>query len=288
VRTLPLLAVLALTAACARPDGAGSDPDELLTTRYPVTVLDDGAGAELCLGGMDESFPPQCGGPAVVGWEWVEHEGDYDESGGTRWGAFLLTGTYDGTSFTPASAVPGSEVDPPAPTPVDFSTPCPVPDGGWRVLDPASTTLRSQDATMRAATRLPAYAEAWVDQSINPAWSPDGTVAPGDEELLNDPTRLVVKVRVTEDAEGAERTLRETWGGALCVTTAEHTHRELVRITDELLTRPDLLSAGPSRDAVALEVVRDDGSLQRRLDEQYGAGTVVVTSALVPAVGADR
>lgn len=71
------------------PAGGATDPDQLLTTGHPVTVLDDGDGAELCLGGGNDSWPPQCGGPKLVGWSWAEHEGEYEEArgcgGATSW-----------------------------------------------------------------------------------------------------------------------------------------------------------------------------------------------------------
>ena len=46
-----------------------------------------------------------------------------------------------------------------------------------------------------------------------------------------------------------------------------------------------MLAAGTGRDRVDVEVIYDDGSLQRELDERLGAGMVAVTSALRPADG---
>jgi hypothetical protein len=74
-------------------------------------------GAELCLGPVDKSYPPQCGGPALVDWSWADHQGTYDEQGDIRWGTYALTGTWDGTAFTATDAVPGALYDPAAPTP---------------------------------------------------------------------------------------------------------------------------------------------------------------------------
>lgn len=101
--------------------------DGEVTTRNPATVMDTGS-PELCLGPVAESWPPQCGGPALVGWDWAEHEGDYDQQGDVRWGVFSVTGTWDGTTFTASAAeapepgaVPPAEEPPAAPT-VDLST----------------------------------------------------------------------------------------------------------------------------------------------------------------------
>jgi hypothetical protein len=297
---LTVLATLVLTGTACGDEVAGDPSSSVprpakvpasageVTTSYPVTVLDDGHGAELCLGAVADSLPPQCGGPKLVGWDWAEHAGDYEEGGNVRWGEFVVTGTFDGTSVTATKVVPGDQVDPPRP--IDgrdqFATPCPEPEGGWRVLDPATTTSASLDRTMRTAERMPGYATSWVDQSVNPAWHQmqDGTLPEREiERRLNDPTLTIIDVKVTGDPEAAERELRETWGGSLCVTRAERTQKELEDIAQDLLDLPGSLEAGPGNDVVDLEVVYDDGSYQAYADARYGEGTVRVTSALVDA-----
>jgi hypothetical protein len=91
-------------------------------TRDLATVMDTGS-PELCLGPVAESYPPQCGGPALIGWDWADHADTFDEQGGTRWGLYSLTGTWDGTSFTATDAVPAALYDPAVPSP----TPTPPP-----------------------------------------------------------------------------------------------------------------------------------------------------------------
>ena len=293
------LSGLALVAACGDEGGVGEFRDRgeaaaptavpaatgQVTTTIPMTVLDDGHGAELCLGAIAASLPPQCGGPRLVGWDWVDHEGDYEQRAGVRWGDFLVTGTFDGSSVSPTEVVPADEAAVPDRPERDdeFTTPCPEPAGGWRVLDPALTTEASFEATMRRAEKLDGYAESWVDQSINPAWS---DLARADEEgTLNDPKLEIINVRVTHDAAAAERELREGWGGSLCVSVAEHTEKELMSVQDDLNKLPGVLESAPGRDVVELMVTYDDGSYQRWADHTYGAGVVLVTSALVDAVG---
>lgn len=275
---------LLLVAACGSETGAApatdSDPVELLTTLWPATVLDDGDGAELCLGGVMESLPPQCSGPRVAGWDWSQHRGDFEAANGTRWGEFVLSGTFDGSTFTPSEVVGAAEWDGEyADDGRDFTSPCPEPEGGWRVLDPAMTTDATLERTMRVATGLDDYAESWVDQTINPLW--DAPEGPDTEAGMNDPRHLVVNVRVTGDVEAAETALRESWGGALCVSRAEHTDAELARVQRALNDTPGMLSTSRGQDRVDLAVVHDDGTLQRSLDERYGAGVVRVASALV-------
>jgi hypothetical protein len=66
---------------------------------------------------------------------------------------------------------------------------------------------------------------------------------------------------------------------------ADHTEAELLRIHSELRDLPGLLAGSSGFGVVDVTVVHDDGTLQRRLDEKYGAGLVRVTSALQPYPG---
>jgi hypothetical protein len=118
---LTVVAVVLAVTACSDDGDSADDPagsadhgpmptepvaaDGEVTPGYPVTVMDTGS-PELCLGPVAESYPPQCGGPALEGWSWAEHEGDYDQAGDVRWGVFSVTGTFDGTTFTVSSVRP--------------------------------------------------------------------------------------------------------------------------------------------------------------------------------------
>ena len=81
-------------------------------------VLDASSGGEpgFCLGPVAESYPPQCTGLAMTGWDWWEHPGDFDRAGKVRFGSFAVTGTFDGETLTYQSAVSGALYDP-MPTP---------------------------------------------------------------------------------------------------------------------------------------------------------------------------
>jgi hypothetical protein len=99
---------------------------------------------------------------------------------------------------------------------------------------------------------------------------------------VNDPTKLILNISVTGNVEEAEADLRTTWGGALCVSKAQHTERELAAVQGEISRTPGLLSIGMGRDVVDVGVIWDDGSMQVDYDAKYGAGTVNVRSALQP------
>lgn len=307
MRILLLFPVVVLLAACGEqsstaPD-AGSDPirttqptpEGLVQTRTTATVLDDGDGAELCLGGVAESLPPQCGGPTLVGWDWDAQDGYYEETSGVRWGEFHLVGRYDGggmdgsfevVEVTPAAVWQGPSLH----DPVDFTTPCPEPDGGWQVVDPALATAAAREEAFRVAAQLDGYAGAWLDQPLGSVPDPESddrdAARDADAEGSSGPaSEGIVNVRVVGGVDAAEARIREVWGGPLCVTVAEHTEAELRSIQAEVTDRPDMLSAGTdvTTGTVELYVIHDDGTLQTALDEKYGKGVVRVDSALVPA-----
>lgn len=288
VRRLALVIAVVALAACS--DGQRvSAGDPTSTTRSPdaryeadATVLESpDHGPQLCLGGVAESYPPQCGGPDIVGWDWAAVEGE-ESANGTTWGMFHLVGTYVDDVFTltePAQA----------PSPVGdestggdtFRSPCPEPEGGWAVVDPATTTDAAQQAAAEHAASQEDFAGLWVDQSINPVF--EGGIDPGEEMQANDPTKLVLNVMFTGDLERYERELRAIWGGALCVSPAERTEAELAAIQAEVSEDDGVLwsSTDTVGNRVEVGVVVDDGR-QQRYDEKYGEGVVVVVPALRP------
>ena len=230
-------------------------PDGRVTTNGLVTVLDDGDGPELCLGPVAESYPPQCGGPAVDGFDFGGV--GVERASGVTWGSYALIGTYDGTTFTVTDSTPAALYDPMAEQPVDGpEAACSTPGGSGA----GKTSPEDLDATLAAASALPGYATSWLS---------------GD----------TVNVAVTEDAAGAEATLRRTWDGGLCVTTVERTDADLTAINTELQAAlgDQLLTSGSTApDTLDARVVFDDGSIQDWADATWGEGLVRVTSALVP------
>lgn len=250
--------------AGAEPSSGASDdaaprpvPDGLVTTHGLVTVLDDGDGPQMCLGPVAESYPPQCGGPALADFDF----GDVgaEQASGVTWGSYALTGTYDGTTLTVTDATPAALYDPmaePQEEPQggpDMACSMPMSVGG-------NTSPEDLDATLAAASALPGYASAWL-------------------------TGDTINVAVTEDAAGAEATLRETWGGGLCITTVERTDADLTAVNTGLQAAlgDQLLTSGSfAPDTLDAEVVFDDGSIQDWADATYGSGLVRVTSALTP------
>jgi hypothetical protein len=128
---LAALALVTLAACGGRTDGGqASDPGSspsgssvpgevpaapgTVHTRGLVTVMDTGT-PELCLGPVAESYPPQCSGPPIEGWDWEDRHGVFETEGKVRWGQFAVTGTWDGNTFTVKGAIPAALYDPAAP-----------------------------------------------------------------------------------------------------------------------------------------------------------------------------
>ena len=285
--SIGLLVAAALLAACSDDEKvatSGPSSSASANTRYEVTatVLESSEhGPQLCLGGIAESYPPQCGGPDIEGWDWAAVDGE-ESANGTTWGHYDLVGTYVDEVFTLTEpARPPTPVSEEPSGDHDFTSPCPEPEGGWAVVDSATATDAAQQAAAEHASSQPDFAGLWVDQSINPVFE-DG-VQPGEEAQANDPAKLVLNVMFTGDLDRHGRELRELWGGALCVSEAEHTEAELAAIQAELGDDHGMVwsSIDTVGNRVEVGVVIDDG-LQQRLDERYGKGTVVVIPSLRP------
>lgn len=247
------LTTFALLAACGAPgtgSGSGTDASEddavppatPPDTEYGVSATfietRDG-GPQLCLGGVADSYPPQCGGPTLVNLDW-DDVADHESASGATWGSGYAVGTYDGETFTltrpvAAEAPEGADIDgsvpvlPPlcadpfrgaegAPDPATF----PPADGG------------AQGALVTAAQALPGYVTSYVSD--------------GAEEFN------VIVSAAEGDAEDAHAALREVWGGWLCVdaqdlpTASDVAAAQQALHTDDAV--PGVLGSGAGADAV--------------------------------------
>lgn len=128
-RILPALAVAGvLLAGCAvgpgdaptdpgmNADGAGLDVTAPIPAPGPVagqgTVLQKkGEDPQFCMGPIAESYPPQCSGVALAGWDWDAVDGE-ESSGDVTWGAYAITGTWDGTTLTATDSIMLALYDP--------------------------------------------------------------------------------------------------------------------------------------------------------------------------------
>lgn len=278
------------------PDVDAPSPEGMLTTDYPATVMDTGENPELCLGAIAESYPPQCGGPQLIGWDWDDQDPEtYEEAEDTRWGEYVLIGDYDpheGTfeveRFTPAEEWDGDINE----HQVDFTSPCEEFHDEAELEDPDLVSEEQMHEALAVAEQADGYAGSWIDQSLNPNAEEDINDPDLDEEerleleaSLNDPEYVILNVQVTQDPDTAYDAIREEWGGMLCVTEVERGHEELRDIQQALMSLSVVQSAyeQPVENSVIVDVDYDDGTLQSQFDETYGEGTVQVVPRLQPA-----
>lgn len=116
--SLPSVVTLSVTAlllcGCASPVGPdyGADGLQITPEAPPATIAAegevlgqgtvlqiDGEPVKLCLGAVMESYPPQCSGPEVVGWDWASVDGA-EASSGVTWGTYAVQGNWDGERMT--------------------------------------------------------------------------------------------------------------------------------------------------------------------------------------------
>ncbi len=247
--------------------------------RYTATgtVLENAShGPQFCTI-VTSSLPPQCGGTDLVGWDWssTRHETQND----VKWGEYTIVGTWDGTRITLTEP-------PKAPRPAEreersSTSPCPKPEGGWKPVDPAKTNEKALQAAIRIARKSPQHAGTWVDQS----YLGDGPIK---ESEANDPTKLVLNFMFTGDLKAHEQRVRKVWGGALCVSPAEHTEAELRRIQKKVDREiSGLQSSGVSvlENRVDVTVFVATEELQQDLDSRYGPGVVHASGVFSPVTG---
>lgn len=285
---LCLAAGALLVAGCAEQLNRGGAPvadqpaPTLVAASYDgrfrtfATVLESPEhGPQLCHA-VDDSYPPQCGGPDVAGWDWaaVEHE----SANGTHWGGYVLVGTFDGETYTltePATVDDGT-VERPQSQQADFETPCPEPADGWQPVDPQQATEDTLQQAIGVAQAADGFGGLWVDQRM-------GDSEPT-EEIANDPQRLVLNVTTTGDVAALQNTVREVWGGSLCVSPAVRDEAALLEVQTEVTGEPGVMGSYPDTvtGQLAVQVFLATAELQRTYDERFGAGTVRLEGALIP------
>ena len=84
------------------PEATGSSPR--VRSRARARFCSSTARPRSCASARSPSrYPPQCGGPEIVGWDWDAV--DLEESAsGVTWGTYAVVGTWDGTTVHPHPA----------------------------------------------------------------------------------------------------------------------------------------------------------------------------------------
>jgi hypothetical protein len=131
------------------------------------TVLQkDGEDPQLCLGAVAQSYPPQCGGPPILGWDWSAAE-QSESAAGVTWGSYAVTGTWDATAFTVTQPpVPLSLYDPLAQVDPRLDEENAGPSD--------EETLRRFQDDLNAADYNPGTFSDWSEAPILSSWTGNG------------------------------------------------------------------------------------------------------------------
>ncbi|GMA30489.1 hypothetical protein [Litorihabitans aurantiacus] len=295
VALVPLTAALALAAACAAPaaeplTAAPATPANTaadIVYAAPATLIQQGDGAPMaCFGLVQQSYPPQCGGPELVGLSW-EDVADAETAAGVTFGSGWLLGTYDGERFTLTEPVLTDA--PPGFSPsaeslaIEQSDPlCDDPyRGGRENAYPTETFPEGESLGVEGGAALSALQER---ADALPGYV--GTFVTDGYSQMN------LVLADGSDVEAAHTSLREVWAGWLCVASRDvPTQAEGVAASDALSERSDgldLIHWGPD----ALEgrftvgaLLADDATLETvrsALAPWYPADRIDVTPALRP------
>jgi hypothetical protein len=201
-RLLVSLAAALLLGACGAPASGPTGPGSPPPPSPPATVAPplaavppasgpvtgtgtviqtpDG-GPQLCLGPVMESYPPQCAGVPLVGWDW-QAAGPHEQAdlGGrvTRWGTWAVTGTFDGSRVTVTAAIPLALYDvapQPSPRPV---APPDLTEAGWARVEAGVRLLPGLLTSVRESDTGPVLVDVVHDDGTLQDWA-DASFGPG-------------------------------------------------------------------------------------------------------------
>ena len=187
-----------------------------------TTVLESKEhGPMLCLGGIMESYPPQCGDVPVDGWTWDAVEGE-ESANGTTWGGYHVRGTYEDDRFGVVKV--GRFRNEPSRKDYDFSPACKKP---WPSPNQSKTSHEDFEAAVTYANRQRNVSAVWVSY-LDEKDPPEQR----DEMLLN--------AAFTGRLAHHQSEIRERWGGPLCVVRYETSRRQLSAIRREVGEMPEI------------------------------------------------
>jgi len=248
-----------------------ASPSRDLLVGSGTVLQEDGAKPELCLGSVHESFPPQCSGVPLNGWDWELVDGEQAWRG-TTWGDATVTGRFDGGTFVVSSV---GSYEPAPDVGFDFTVPCEEPDGGWVATDPTRTSDDDRLAATRDAEAEPDHTASWISYLTPPT------------ESTEDPGPYVLVLGFTGDLDRHRAEAAKLWGGPLCVFEQHRTFRELRSIQRGLedvaadvgaeMTFSDV---DISSNRVEMGVIVTSPELERVLADRFGEGAVRVVPAL--------
>lgn len=285
---------------------AGTDKELVTTASVVDASAADGPGAMLCYTTTADD-PPQCGGLPITNWSWDNVPGKTTSAGVTWVKDVVLTGKLKDDTWTvtqPTVAI--ADYQGKLPVKMDertayYEPACKKPADGWAVPDASKAGLDDIRATITPSVRkavdatpdpnatykgvvIPGYGDTWTNYYNKQS----GDVLTGDAHKNPGDALPLLTITVQGDKAAAEKAIRKTWGGALCIGEAQFLRKDLQDIVNELFGMSKvpgpgaLVSGGVYGGIVELDVEYDDGTLQKFVDDKYGNGSVKVYSVMQP------
>jgi hypothetical protein len=253
-----------ITSTVPPPPPTSAPPPDDTVYEAATTVIQEGdAPPQLCVFGVDESYPLQCQGVDLAGFDWdsVTPEGS---DLGTTWGPAYVRGTYDRATDTltviearPPTEADGQRLAAAMDTRRDRSVPCPTPAGGWPPPPAEWPGVRLYDV--------------------------------GVFDWYLDDTGSVLIVKTNGDVAERQAAVRTVYDGPLCVVAVPEIDRSaLDAIVEQLASMSSVqfntisVTIDPNDAWVTAQLVVPNPDLQAGLDAEFGAGTVRLVSILVP------
>lgn len=230
-------------------------------------IFSDGGAPVLCIGPMDAMYPPNCTGPALLG-EFTWADVDYEEEGEVRWSSeyVRVQGFFDPDDGPRGSFTPTEPLAPPEP----FDAFAEEHEFPQLCTDP----LRGADSALTGNDAENALHEALEALEVVNVWVSNG--------------RDAYNVVIRGDAEQVHSTLREVWGGELCVeSSAAATEAEQLEALErvfEALPPGQHFGGGPAgtTGGLSLDLLYLDEASTKLIREAAGAIPVQVHTELTP------
>lgn len=182
-------------------------PDVATQVAFDTTVIDAGTGPVACIGGVAQSFPPQCSGLPVAGLDWTALTEPWQEEAGVRWADLRVVGSWDrDTGTVTVTEVPGpvQRPEPVRPGATDYT----LPEACAGIADQAT---RDADAVL-----------AWTFENPDRSggmWLADGTIP---------------VLQVAGDPGPVAADLQAALGVPVCVVAVDWTEAELIGLQQAL------------------------------------------------------
>lgn len=171
----------AAPSTSAAPPATPVPPANEPVTGIGTVIEKPGSPPELCLGPVRESFPPQCEGIPLSGWDWATTPPDAQTAAGTpvtRWGVYAVDGTFDGLTLTVSSAVSLALYDAMAEPSASPATPPDLSAAAWDAVEGAVRSVPGLITMERVEDSGPILVTVVYDDGAIQRWA-DASFGPG-------------------------------------------------------------------------------------------------------------